>query len=130
MRYSYRWLKEYLDFDLSPERLMDLLTSVGLTIEDSSSLGNDTVFECEIPANRGDLLSILGLAREISAILRKGFPKLPQIFTGEAHPFTIKVHSRESLLCPFYSARIIKGIKVGPSPDWLREKIYWAAIPG
>ncbi len=107
---------------------MELLTSVGLPIEDSSSLGNDTVFECEIPANRGDLLSILGLAREISGILRKGFLEFPQIFTGKAHPFTIKIHSRESSLCPFYSARIIKGIKAGPSPDWLKEKLIKAKI--
>ncbi|MCK4244946.1 MAG: phenylalanine--tRNA ligase subunit beta [Candidatus Omnitrophica bacterium] len=128
MIYSYRWLKEYADFNLSSERLMRLLTSVGLTIEDSSSLGNDTVFECEIPANRGDLLSILGLARETSAILRKGFLEFPQIFTGKARPFTIKVHSRKPSLCPFYSARVIKGIKVGPSPDWLREKLIKAKI--
>jgi len=129
MIYSYQWLKEYVDFDISPERLMSLLTSAGFPIEDFSSAGDDIVFECEIPANRGDLLSILGLAREVAAVLGKKPPEFPRIFTGKSRPFGIKVTSLASSLCPFYSARIIKGIKVeDSSPAWLKEKLVKAKI--
>ena len=108
---------------------MSLLTSAGFPIEDFSSAGDDLIFECEIPANRGDLLSIFGLAREVAAILGKKPPEFPQIFTGKSHPFRIKVTSLEPSLCPFYSARIIKGIKVeGSSPAWLKERLVKAKI--
>ena len=128
MIYSYQWLKEYVGFDLSPERLMSLLTSAGFPIEDFSSVGDDIIFECEIPANRGDLLSILGLAREVAAILGKKPPEFPQVLTGKSHPFRIKVTSLAPSLCPFYSARIIKGIKVESSPVWLKERLLKAKI--
>ncbi len=108
---------------------MSGLTSAGFPIEALSSAGDDTIFECEIPANRGDLLSILGLAREVAAILGKKPPEFPQIFTGKSHPFRIKVTSLAPSLCPFYSARIIKGIKVeDSSPAWLKERLVKAKI--
>ncbi len=108
---------------------MSGLTSAGFPIEDFSSAGDDLIFECEIPANRGDLLSILGLAREVAAILGKKPPEFPQIFAGKSHPFRIKVISLAPSLCPFYSARIIKGIKVeDSSPVWLKERLVKAKI--
>jgi len=107
---------------------MSGLTSAGFPIEDFSSVGDDIIFECEIPANRGDLLSILGLAREVAAILGKKPPEFPQIFTGKSCPFRIKVTSLAPSLCPFYSARIIKGIKVESSPAWLKERLVKAKI--
>jgi len=129
MVYSYRWLKEYIDFDLSPEGLMELLTFSGLPIENFVSLPKDTVFECEIPANRGDLLSIFGMARELAAILRrKESLRLPPVFSEEGLNFSFKVSSSVPTLCPFYSARMIKGVKVKPSPDWLQEKLTKARL--
>ena len=86
----------------------------------------DTIFDVEITPNRGDLLSHFGLAREIAALTGKDIvtdtvPKaevLP-LQTEEGSKITISAQ-RE---CPFYSARRIENVKVGPSPDWLRARI-------
>jgi len=92
----------------------------------------DTILDVEITPNRGDLLSHLGLAREIAALLgtssavvaplSRGVSEARQqnaATTGQAG--SIKISAPEQ--CPFYSARRIGNIKVGPSPDWLRAKL-------
>ncbi|MEY2536468.1 MAG: phenylalanyl-tRNA synthetase beta chain [Verrucomicrobiota bacterium] len=87
---------------------------------------NDTVLDVEITPNRGDLLSHFGLAREIAALtgipLRE--PKLPTLAAATLSGVKISA-PRE---CPFYSARRIENVKVGPSPDWLRAKIESVGI--
>jgi phenylalanyl-tRNA synthetase beta chain len=87
---------------------------------------SDTVLDVEITPNRGDLLSHFGLAREISALTEKKV-KLPAAET--------KIHIKKSGVeisapreCPFFSARKIDNVKVGPSPDWLRAKIESVGI--
>src|SRR5689334_1509471 len=93
----------------------------------------DNVFDVEITPNRGDLLSHFGLAREIAALKKKtvaapkafgaGQSNLPPA-TAAATGLAISA-TRE---CPFYSARRIENVKVGPSPDWLRAKIESVGI--
>ena len=87
---------------------------------------NDTVLDVEITPNRGDLLSHFGLAREITALtgapLRQ--PKLPATAATTLSGVKISA-SRE---CPFFSARRIENVKVGPSPEWLRAKIESVGI--
>jgi phenylalanyl-tRNA synthetase beta chain len=85
---------------------------------------NDTILEVEITPNRGDLLSHFGLAREIASIT--GTPlRMPfNDYLGET-PVPNKSGIRLSAPdgCPFYSARRIENVTVGPSPDWMRAKI-------
>ena len=71
------WLKEYVDITLPPEELGDKLTEIGLGTEKIEKTKDDTIFEFEITPNRPDLLSILGIAREIAAVEEKKiqFPK-------------------------------------------------------
>lgn len=83
----------------------------------------DVLFDLEITPNRPDLLSHLGLARELSALT--GIPLKGQrdytttkTKTGSSD---IKLEAKE--VCPLYTARIIKGVKVGPSPEWLRRRL-------
>jgi phenylalanyl-tRNA synthetase beta chain len=90
----------------------------------------DTIFDVEITPNRGDLLSHFGLAREIAALTTRQLVTIP-IPKAEALPPQTEANSvtisglRE---CPFYSARRIENVKVGPSPDWLRARIEAAGI--
>ena len=89
----------------------------------------DTIFDVEITPNRGDLLSHVGLAREISALvgqpLRSPIAKTPRVApTLQTGGVTISAE-RE---CPFYSARRIENVTVGPSPEWLRAKIESVGI--
>jgi phenylalanyl-tRNA synthetase beta chain len=88
----------------------------------------DTVLDVEITPNRGDLLSHFGLAREIAALTSKTV-RLPSTPAGSAPALHEKgVVISASRECPFYSARRIDNVKVGPSPDWLRAKIESVGI--
>jgi len=92
----------------------------------ASLFPDDTILDVEITPNRGDLLSHFGLAREISALVKQpasgGLPNQPTAGGAPAlQKKGIEVSAPEQ--CPFYSARRIGNIKVGPSPDWLRAKL-------
>jgi len=87
---------------------------------------SDTVFDLEITPNRSDLLSHLGLARELAALT--GLPLkgardhvAATSKTREARESEVALQAADG--CPYYTARIIKGIKVGPSPDWLKASL-------
>ena len=86
----------------------------------------DVVFDLEITPNRPDLLSHLGLARELAALT--GLPLKGQRDHAKAAGHTKKAADSQIELrapegCPLYTARIIRGVKVGPSPDWLRNRL-------
>jgi phenylalanyl-tRNA synthetase beta chain len=88
----------------------------------------DAVLDVEITPNRGDLLSHFGLAREIAALTNKPV-RLPSTSAGGAPALQKKgVVISAMRECPFYSARRIENVKVGPSPDWLRAKIESVGI--
>jgi phenylalanyl-tRNA synthetase beta chain len=110
---------------LSPE------ARVGAPIADL--FPSDTILDVEITPNRGDLLSHFGLAREIAALTNgdvapppRSSGKIAHDDSGRGRPGSIKISaSRE---CPFFSARKIDNVKVGPSPTWLRAKIESVGI--
>lgn len=89
-------------------------------------VGNDTIFDLEITPNRPDLLSHLGLARELAALT--GLPlKGGRDHAASATPTRVakadEVRLEAPEDCPFYTARIVRGVKVGPSPDWLKARL-------
>jgi len=90
----------------------------------------DTVLEVEVTPNRPDLLSHYGIARELAALLDFSPPKLPEIMGVPAgvheDPSVVRLEAPEA--CPFYTARLIKGIRVEPSPAWLRQKLEAAGL--
>ena len=95
---------------------------VGKTVRDY--LGNDTLVEIEVTPNRPDLLSHYGLARELAALRGGGFQ--PASFSETKQTGGLEGNATVSLqspACPFYTARIIRGVKVGPSPAWLKAKL-------
>lgn len=126
MNINYSWLKEYVDFDLSPEELSNKLTLVGLEVENLEKKGkSDALLEINITPNRSDCLSFIGIAREVSA-LTGGPVKYPDCTVKEDGKDIKKVTSvaiEDKHLCPRYSARVIEGVKVGPSPKWLVDKL-------
>ena len=92
--------------------------------------GSDVVYDLEITPNRPDLNSVIGIAREIAAVT--GNPlRLPK-FQIQSSPLNIEeliaVRIDDPELCPRYTARVIQGIKVGPSPDWLRSTLEKVGI--
>jgi phenylalanyl-tRNA synthetase beta chain len=86
----------------------------------------DTILDVEITPNRGDLLSHFGLAREIAALSGKKLKSMPRKAKVEIKKSGVTIAATRE--CPFFSARTIDNVKVGPSPDWLRAKIESVAI--
>ena len=101
------------------------LTFSGTEVEREADLGDDTQFQLEVTSNRVDCLGVIGLAREIGAVF--GIPlKLPEPniqVKSEEHQTRVEIEADALAACPYYSARIIRGVRVGPSPDWLRDRL-------
>lgn len=102
---------------------------IGMPFYDASGL-NSTVIDFEISANRSDCMSITGIAKEISAALNTAL-KMPDIRLTESDEEAgkyIKVEVKDTDLCPRYTARVIKGIKIAPSPGWIKRRLQGAGI--
>ena len=90
----------------------------------------DVVFEYEITSNRVDCYSVIGIAREAAATFGKTFCETEIKKTGngeDIHDF-LKVSVENTELCPRYCARMVKNIKLGPSPDWMRRRLAASGI--
>ena len=92
---------------------------------------SDTVLDCEITPNRPDCLSMIGIAREVGAIYDRDFHvELPQVKAeaGASAAETVSVELIDEGLCDRYVARVVRGVKVGPSPDWLVQRLNAAGV--
>ncbi|MFG0257917.1 MAG: phenylalanine--tRNA ligase subunit beta [Phycisphaerales bacterium JB043] len=124
MNISVRWLMEYLDGPaMGVDEVCDALTRAGFPIEEATSLeSGDTLLDVEITSNRGDCLCHVGLAREVSAVTGRALrvPAVAGVGSGDIG-FSIDIRVPE--LCPRFTAQLIRGVAVGPSPDWMRERL-------
>lgn len=126
MHVSSRWLNDYIDPPASPEDQADLLTRAGFPLEGRADVpGGDVQLDFEMTSNRGDCVCHLGLAREITALSDRVLKPPSPTFraTGPAASGIVSVTNREPARCPLYTARVIRGVTVGTSPDWLRERL-------
>lgn len=91
---------------------------------------HDTVFEYEITSNRVDCYSVLGIAREAAATFRKEFvpPEVRTVGNREDVHDYIQVEVKDGNLCPRYCARVVKNIKLGPSPEWMQRRLAASGI--
>ena len=128
MRISYEWIRELVDITAMPEEVSDRLTMVGLEVEGTESFDGDTVFEVNVTPNRPDCLSMIGVARELSAVYKTPL-KLPLHDMKEAQPvsdFSVDILNPE--LCNRYSGRVITGVRVSDSPGWLKARLEKCGI--
>jgi phenylalanyl-tRNA synthetase beta chain len=125
MNISYKWLTEFVELTLAPQELAAALTAVGLAVEAVHESGDDFIFDIDLTSNRPDCLSHLGVAREIAVIegrsLREPIQASYAIEGLTADVASVEI--RDTDLCPRYSARIIRGVKIGPSPDWMVKRL-------
>lgn len=129
MKITYNWLKDFVEIKISPKALADKLTMAGLEVTSFEEKDKDSVFEIEVTSNRPDCLSVIGIAREVAAITGKKLTGEPvsQLASSNrqtrkpANPLTIIIENRKD--CPLYTAKIIRNVKVGPSPDWLKKRL-------
>ncbi len=122
---SYEWLNDFIKTKLNADELRERLTMVGLAIDAVETHDGDPVLDVEVPSNRPDCLSHVGIAREV-AVIEKGELQLRQPeqlkAEGRAADFTA-VEIKDPDLCPRYAARLVRGVKIGPSPDWLVKRL-------
>jgi len=125
MLISYNWLRELTSTTRTARELRDRLTMVGLAVDAVDQHDGDAVLDVEVPSNRPDCLSHIGVAREVTVIDSKTL-NLPESTNppteGNAASLT-SVEIRDTDLCPRYAARLIRGVKIGPSPKWLVERL-------
>ena len=92
--------------------------------------GGDVVYDLEVTPNRPDLNSVIGIAREIAAVTGNAL-KMPEVQCPQSAPNTaslVSIRIDDPELCPRYTARVVKGVKIGPSPDWLKSALEKVGI--
>ncbi len=125
MKVSYQWLKEFVCFDASPRQLADALTNSGTVVETLQTSADDTILDLDLTSNRPDCLSHQGVAREVSVIYQKPLQKILPVVEEKSEPASsrVSVEIEAPHLCSRYCARVIRGLKVGPSPQWLVRRL-------
>jgi phenylalanyl-tRNA synthetase beta chain len=125
MDISYNWLRELTQVETGPRELAERLTMAGLAVDAVHEAGDDFVLEFDLTSNRPDCLSHLGIAREVAALVG-GRVTLPadeiRRAGGSAGELT-SVGIEDEDLCPRYAARVVRGVKIGPSPEWLVKRL-------
>lgn len=125
MLISYNWLRELTGTKLTPLELRERLTMVGLAIDSVDEKDGDSLLDVEVPSNRPDCLSHVGIAREV-AVIEKSKVQTPNSKVaktqGKARDFA-SVEIADPDLCPRYAARVVRGVKIGPSPVWLAKRL-------
>ena len=130
MKTTCNWLREYCDHGLAPEEMAHRLTMAGCSVEGITPRGDDYVVAVEVTANRPDLLGTIGIARELAVLTDKPLRK-PQFSLptdGEPIEKRVAVEVLDWKLCPRYTARLITGARVGPSPAWLADRLEMLGI--
>ncbi|MCA9299769.1 MAG: phenylalanine--tRNA ligase subunit beta, partial [Phycisphaerales bacterium] len=123
MDISLEWLNSYLTTPVGAEEAEEALTHAGFPIEETRPLDGDTFMDVEITSNRGDCLSHLGLAREIAASTGNAL-KPPAFTSPSSHgSSSLTLVNDEPGVCPRFTAQVIRGVRVGPSPDWLVRRL-------
>jgi phenylalanyl-tRNA synthetase beta chain len=126
MRTSVLWLNDYLDRPADAAEQAAALTSAGLPFDGGETAENGEPWqEIETTSNRGDCLCHVGMAREVAAVTGRDvrMPAASPKSGGGRAADHVRVTNREHALCPRYTARVIKGVKVGPSPEWLQRRL-------
>src|SRR5438309_642296 len=121
MLISYNWLRELTGTKLNPQDVRERLTNVGLAVDAVEERGDDFVLDVEVPSNRGDCLSHVGVAREL-AVMEQSQVSSPKSHVSKAKGKSSEFAAIEIIdadLCPRYAGRMVRGVKIAPSPDWL-----------
>jgi phenylalanyl-tRNA synthetase beta chain len=125
MKVLYNWLKEFVEVTATPAELRSRLSLSGTAVDAIEESAAGPVLDAELTSNRADCLGHYGIAREIAALYRVSLkpvrPKLTE--SSEAVSKATRVEIDSTDLCARYTARVLRGVKVQPSPDWLRQRL-------
>jgi phenylalanyl-tRNA synthetase beta chain len=138
---SFNWLKDYVAIDVPADELTRRLMLAGLNHEETKQVGDDLAIDLEVTSNRPDCLGHIGIARDAAVLLGQplnvpnvGVPALagskPPKGGIPTTPVTelTRVTLECPALCPRYTARVVRGVKIGPSPKWLVSRLATIGI--
>lgn len=130
MGVSLNWLKEYIDYDWTPEELAHRLTMAGIAIEGVEQMEDDCIMDLDLTPNRGDCLGMINLAREIAALNGNKIRIAPVSIkeNGEKIGDYIAVDLADPDLCRRYAARLVKNVVIRESPGWMQKALINSGI--
>lgn len=125
MKVLYDWLKEFVDVNLPPAELRSRLSLSGTAVEGLEETAAGPMLDAELTINRPDLLGHYGMAREVATLERKPLRAVEAKFAEatERAENSARVDIECPELCGRYTARVIRGVKIGPSPEPLRRRL-------
>jgi phenylalanyl-tRNA synthetase beta chain len=130
MKVVYNWLKDFVDVTTAPQELASRLALSGTNIASVENGPHGAVIDAEVSSNRPDCLGHYGIAREVSAIyklpLKHVSPK-PAEGAGKASD-AVKVEIQAPELCGRFTARVIRNVKIQPSPKWLKDRLEASGV--
>ena len=131
MKVLYNWLKEFVDVMATPQELASRLALSGTNIGSVENGPHGAVIDAEVGSNRPDCLGQLGIAREVAAVYRQ-----PLVFTSPRPPESAAAKASDAVrvaieapeLCGRFTARVIRGVKIQPSPKWLKDRLEASGV--
>jgi phenylalanyl-tRNA synthetase beta chain len=131
MKVAYNWLKEFVELSATPEEIASRLALAGTNIAGIENGPHGAVIDAEVTSNRPDCLGMLGIAREVGAIYRlpvKNISKKPAESTSAKASDAVSVKIEVPELCGRFTARVVRGVKIQPSPAWLKSRLEAAGV--
>lgn len=127
MKTTHEWVDSYVKTGLDAQAVADKLTIAGTEVEAFDEVGEDICFTLEVTSNRTDCLSVIGLARELAATTGKTviMPEVdyPTSSVKASEVSSVVIEDSALAACPYYTAQVIRGVKVGESPVWLKRRL-------
>jgi phenylalanyl-tRNA synthetase beta chain len=127
----YNWLKDFVDVTAPPQELASRLALSGTNIGSVENGPHGIVIDAEVGSNRPDCLGHLGIAREVGAVynlrLKTASPKPLESSAAKASD-AIKVEIQSPELCGRFTARVVRGVKIQPSPKWLKDRLEASGV--
>jgi phenylalanyl-tRNA synthetase beta chain len=131
MKIVYTWLKDFVDVNATPDELASHLALSGTNIGGIENGAHGAVIDAEVSSNRPDCLGHYGIAREISSIYKlalKPITPKPKESTAAKAVDAARVEIQSPELCGRFTARVIRGAKIQPSPQWLKDRLEASGV--
>src|SRR5499425_461956 len=130
MKVVYNWLKDFVDLTAAPQELASRLALSGTNIAGVENGTQGAVIDAEVGSNRPDCLGHYGIAREVAAIyklpLKHVSPKPPEGAAKASDAIRVEIQAPE--LCGRFTARVIRNVKIQPSPKWLKDRLEASGV--
>jgi phenylalanyl-tRNA synthetase beta chain len=131
MKIVYNWLKEFVNVTATPEELASRLALSGTNIGGIEKGPHGAVIDAEVSSNRPDCLGHYGIAREVGSVynlpLKPVSPRPKESSAAEAAD-AVRVEIQSPELCGRFTARVIRGAKIQPSPQWLKDRLEASGV--